>query len=366
MQPPADRSAGQTFTLDNSREICTGASIGISVFPDDGKSTDSLFKHADTAMYQAKRAGGGNYSFYSRLMSEAANARLELETNLRRALEHHEFVLHYQPLVQVDGLKTIGVEALIRWQGPGGGLVSPGLFIPVAEETGMIVPLGDWVLRTACRQMRYFLDARLGIDTVAVNLSPLQFSDPALLQRVATALSESNLAAHHLELELTKSALIEDSDNVIERLRALKSLGVKLVIDDFGTGYSSFAYLKNFPIDKIKIDRSFVADVARDDASRHIVTAIIAMAKSLKLEVLAEGVGAQEQFEFLRSQSCDTVQQIRFGKAMAEATDGPLTRRHSTDVPGGCRTKTADQERALAEHDPEKWMPVFRKRSCSN
>jgi diguanylate cyclase (GGDEF)-like protein/PAS domain S-box-containing protein len=306
------------FKLDSGREITTGGSIGISVFPDDGTTANELFKNADTALYEAKRQGGGNYAFYSQLMSEAVDARMELESNMRDALERGEFTLHYQPLVDMRAFKLTGVEALMRWRGPGGASIAPGLFIPVAEETGMIIPLGDWALRTACRQMRAFLDAGLTIETVAVNLSPMQFHDKALIDRIGAALRESRLPARHLEIELTESALIGSSDDIVARLKALKALGVRLAVDDFGTGYSSFVYLKTFPIDKIKIDRSFIADLETDETSRQITRAIIAMARSLKIEVLAEGVETAVQLEFLKAQGCDAAQGFYFGAAMAE------------------------------------------------
>ncbi|MDR3464798.1 MAG: EAL domain-containing protein [Xanthobacteraceae bacterium] len=321
----------EPFVLEDGQTRYVGASFGISVFPEDGGDADGLMQQAGAALNHAKASGGNAICFYSSIFTDNAVARIELETDLRRALENDEFVLQYQPLVSITDRRIKGVEALIRWRTPGGGLMPPGLFIPVAEETGLIIPLGEWVLRAACRQMMAWRGAGVMLDCIAVNLSPAQFNDPLLTQRVSDILEVTGLPPHCLEIEITEGALLGSGDEVAARLTRLKDLGVRLAIDDFGTGYSSLAYLKRFPIDKLKIDRSFINGLPDDGADAKIIHAVIEMGRSLRLEVLAEGVETEAQLALLRQQGCDTAQGFLFGAAsepetIAALAKGPLGR----------------------------------------
>jgi diguanylate cyclase (GGDEF)-like protein/PAS domain S-box-containing protein len=302
------------FSLPSGHEIYVGISIGISLYPDDAGDVTEMIQHADLAMYQAKQQGRNTFRFHTEALSVAACARLALETRLRRALENEEFVLHYQPLIDARDGGVAGVEALVRWQPPGEPLILPGNFIALAEETGLIVALGEWVLRTACAQARAWIDAGLAPLVMAVNLSARQFQAADVAELTARVLAESGLPADCLELELTESMLMDDAEQSIETLNALKQLGVHLAIDDFGTGFSSLAYLKRFPIDKLKVDQSFIRGLAIDPNDREIVTTIIAMARGMKLQALAEGVENHEQLTFLRQQGCDFYQGYLFCK----------------------------------------------------
>lgn len=308
----------EPFEIANGCEAYIGASIGITLFPADGEDADHLLQNAELALQEAKAAARGTAVFYTSLLTSAARTRLELDASLRRALDCGEFTLHYQPLVGIDGERIKGVEALLRWAGPGGGdgvtMVPPSLFIPIAEETGLIVPLGEWVLRTACTQMKAWRDAGIQLDTVAVNLSPVQFLRPDLPERVADILAETGLSARALELEITEGVLVDATEESLARLARLKALGVRLAIDDFGTGYSSLGYLKRMPIDKVKIDKSFTAGLPDDAADAKIVMAVISLAHSLRLEVLAEGVETAAQLTFLRRHGCDSAQGFLFSK----------------------------------------------------
>lgn len=303
------------FVLTGGREIYIGASIGISVFPEDGTTVTELIQHSDVAMYQAKESGRGAFRFYTEAMSRAAQDKLHLDTRLRRALEHGDFALHFQPQVDMASGRLIGTEALIRWRDPDEGLISPARFIPVAEETGLIVPIGEWVLRTACAQARKWQDAGHHF-TIAVNLSARQLQQADLPQRVAALMAEAGVGPDWLEIELTESTLAGDHVSTEMRLRALKELGITLSIDDFGTGYSSLAYLKRFPIDVLKIDQSFVRDIPQDRNDMEIAATIIAMAHTLKLRVVAEGVETPEQLAFLKEQKCDAWQGYLFSKPL--------------------------------------------------
>jgi EAL domain-containing protein (putative c-di-GMP-specific phosphodiesterase class I) len=298
-------------------EVFIGGSIGISLYPDDAaEDATRLVSSADAALYQAKEQGRNTYCFYTEGLTAAANEHLALETRLRRALERGEFVLHYQPLVDTRGGQPVGVEALVRWQPPGEAQVPPVKFIPIAEETGLIVPLGEWILRTACAQARAWIDAGLPPLTMAVNLSGRQFQSEDMVALVGAVLEQTGLPARFLELELTESIVMEQAEQAIATLDALKALGVRLAIDDFGTGYSSLAYLKRFPIDKLKIDRSFVQGLADDADDREIAATIIAMARSLSLDVLAEGVESEQQLAILRQLDCDQYQGYLFAQPM--------------------------------------------------
>ncbi len=302
----------EPFALSGGREVYVGTSVGISIFPDDGDVADQIIGNADAAMYLAKNAGRGTFRFYTEELTCAAKARVELELALRQGVDRDEFVLHYQPLIDNRSRCTIGVEALVRWNHPTEGLVAPGRFISLAEETGLIIPLGAWVLRTACRQMKLWLDAGTMLKTVAVNISPHQFKSGNLEATVSAVLEETGLPPQCLELEITESALMEHGDEAVAKLHALKALGVRLAIDDFGTGYSSLAYLKRFPIDKLKVDQTFVRGIPHDVADMEITSAVVALANNLDFEVLAEGVETEEQLACLISLGCPASQGYLF------------------------------------------------------
>jgi predicted signal transduction protein with EAL and GGDEF domain len=304
------------FRLASGTEIYVGASIGISLYPDDGGSVTDLIKHADVAMYQAKEEGRGTYRFYTPSLTRVANERLALEARLHCALADGELRLHYQPQFATQNKQLLGCEALVRWLSPEEGLVPPARFIPLAEETGLIVPLGDWVLRTACAQAKHWLDGAWPEVRVAVNLSGRQLRAPDLAERIAAILSETGLPPERLKLELTESMIMSQGEQTADLLRSLKSLGLRLSIDDFGTGYSSLAYLKHFPIDELKIDRSFVQDIPEDQNDMEIAATIIAMARNLHLTVMAEGVETREQLEFLCRQGCHACQGYLLGRPM--------------------------------------------------
>lgn len=303
----------QPFRLANGQEVFVGASIGIAMYPQDTEEHLQLVRNADAALYEAKAGGRNTYRFYTEELTRAAQERLALEAALRRALERNELVVHYQPVVSVATGHMIAVEALVRWNHPQEGLVSPLRFVPVAEDTGLIIPLGAWVLRAACRQGRRWLDSGR-LLSVAVNLSSRQFADDNLVDMVRETLAETDFPARLLTLELTESTIMTRPDQAIEMLGRLKALGVKLSIDDFGTGYSSLAYLKRFPVDTLKIDRSFVADIVDDEDDRMIVAAVVVMARQLRLNVIAEGVENADQFDYLNRIGCAACQGYLFGK----------------------------------------------------
>jgi len=307
----------------HSTDISVNASIGIALYPNDGMNVDALVRNADAALAHAKDEGRNTYRFYTEDMNAAFSRRLMLEGHLRKALERAELELHYQPQVDITSRRTIGVEALLRWRHPELGMVSPAEFIPLAEETGLILPIGEWALQTACTQAAAWGKQGLPLR-VAVNLSGIQFRQPGLVQTVVEALHDARLAPERLELELTEGILLRNSDEVIRTLAELKALGVHLSVDDFGTGYSSLSYLKRFAPHTLKIDRSFIRDVtsSRDDAA--IVKAILAMARSLKFQVIAEGVENAEQLAFLNAHGCDLVQGFYFSPAVPAAKLPPL------------------------------------------
>jgi diguanylate cyclase (GGDEF)-like protein/PAS domain S-box-containing protein len=303
------------FVLEG-REFFVTASIGIALSPQDGKELSQLMKNADTAMYHAKERGKNNFQFYQADMNASALERLELESDLRHALEQKEFTLFYQPQFSGDGKRLTGAEALLRWRHPRRGLVSPIEFIPVLEELGLVVEVGDWVLTEACRQLKAWHQAKVRVPKVSVNISARQFSDGQLGTRIANILKETGLPPACLELELTESILMREVSEAMHILDGLKYLGLSIAVDDFGTGYSSLNYLKQFPIDVLKIDRTFVDGLPSGEQDAQIARAIIAMAHSLNLAVIAEGVETHEQLDFLREHGCDEVQGYLFGRPM--------------------------------------------------
>jgi diguanylate cyclase (GGDEF)-like protein len=325
----AEQLVGQISTpyLLEDKDCHVTASIGISVFPVDGKDSQSLLKMADIAMYRAKDLGRNNYQYYSPSMNVHTLERLEFESDLRHALERDEFVLHYQPKLDIVTGHITGTEALLRWNHPRRGLVAPNDFIPLAEETGLTGPIGEWVLATACARNKAWQDQGFTNLTVAVNLSARQFADPKLLSKLTCIIQSSGMDTSTLELEITESMVMTHGASAVEVLEALKAIGVHITIDDFGTGYSSLAYLKRLPIDSIKIDRSFIRDVPGDSGGAKITRAIIALAHSLKLQVIAEGVETEAQLAFLRSLHCDEFQGFYLYRPLPETEiDGVLTR----------------------------------------
>lgn len=292
----------------NSHALNVSFSLGISLYPEDGKDFDAILKAADTAVNSAKAAGRNTYHFFTRQMNADLMEQMRLTGELHRALLHHEFVLHYQPQIDLRDGRIFGAEALVRWQHPVEGLIPPGRFITLAEHSGHIVPLGEWVLNEACLQARRWLNQGLSALVMTVNLSALQFKRGNVLEMVSAALARSNLPASCLELELTESILLQDMEATMRTLHGLKALGVKLSIDDFGTGYSSLSYLKQLDVDKLKIDQSFVMDIQAGGDRNSIVTAIIQLGHILKLEVIAEGVETEAQLEYLRAAGCDAAQ----------------------------------------------------------
>jgi diguanylate cyclase (GGDEF)-like protein/PAS domain S-box-containing protein len=287
-------------------------SIGVSIFPDDGLDAETLIKNADIAMYQAKENGRQSYQFFEPAMNVRAVERQSIEESLRRALQRQEFALHYQPRINLITGEIIGAEALIRWTHPTRGPLSPNQFIPIAEDCGLILPIGRWVLREACRQAKAWADAGLSITTMAVNISAIEFRDENFLGSVFTILKDTGLDPRSLELELTESVLMKPAESTETTLKVLRDRGVQLAIDDFGTGYSSLSYLRNFSIDALKIDQSFVRQITVTPDETTIVAAMIGMGRSLKLRVVAEGVETQEEFEFLQAHQCDEAQGYYF------------------------------------------------------
>jgi diguanylate cyclase (GGDEF)-like protein len=306
----------QEPALADGHELTTSISMGVAIYPDDGDNFETLLKRADMAMYRAKDAGRNTYRFFDEQMNVEAVEHLTMRNGLRRAVERREFVLHYQPQIDLASGAVVGVEALIRWNHPDFGMIPPGRFISVAEESGLIVPIGEWVLREACRQAMAWRNAGLPELLVAVNISAVQFKRGDVEQIVIGALEESGFDPSWLELEITESVLIHNTENILATVKRLKSLGVKLSIDDFGTGYSSLSYLKRFAVDKLKIDQTFVRDLATDTDDASIVRAIIQMARSLGLETIAEGVETAQMLALLREYGCDQVQGYYFARPM--------------------------------------------------
>jgi diguanylate cyclase (GGDEF)-like protein len=325
------------------QEFRITASVGISLYPSGGEDEQTLMKNADVAMYRAKEEGKNNFKFYSENMNSHSFERLALESSLRLALERNEFTLHYQPKLAIGAHEITGMEALLRWEHPALGMVAPIKFIPIAEETGLIVPIGTWVLKTACRQNVAWQNSGMAHLCMAVNLSPRQFSDDNLLHDIATALEESGMDPTLLELEITEGMLMHDVEKAMKSLTALRDMGVRLAIDDFGTGYSSLSQLKRFPVNTIKVDRSFVRDLDTNADDRGITEAIIAMGKKLSLTVIAEGVETEGQLAFLRQHQCDEFQGFYFSKAVPADEFAELVRSQAiaTDPGSEPRPKAA-------------------------
>ena len=307
------QAVAEAHSIDQ-HDLHVTTSIGVSVYPDDGLDAETLIKNADTAMYQAKENGRQSYQFFKPAMNVRAVERQSIEESLRRALERQEFALHYQPKINLRTGEITGAEALIRWTHPARGLVSPAQFIPVAEDCGLILPIGNWVLREACKQARAWVDAGLPLGTMAVNISAMEFRDENFLEGVFAILRETGLDPRLLELELTESVLMKRAESAASILKTLRARGVQIAVDDFGTGYSSLSYLRKFPIDALKIDQSFVRQITTAPDETTIVTAVISMGRSLKLRVVAEGVETQEELAFLQTHQCDEAQGYYFSR----------------------------------------------------
>ncbi|MGX6444972.1 putative bifunctional diguanylate cyclase/phosphodiesterase, partial [Neobacillus sp. K501] len=304
----------QAFVIDG-HEIFVTPSIGISTFPLDGNNVDELIRKADVAMLQAKNEGRNNYKFYNSNFDKKTLNRLEIENDLRKALDRNEFILHYQPIMDLNANKMKGAEALIRWEHPQLGRVAPDKFIPIAEETGMIVPIGEWVLRTACQQFKNWQENGLHLSTISVNISFRQFYQPNLVSMIEQIVKETEIDPQSLTIEITESMTM-DVEEASLKLTHLKNIGVNISIDDFGTGYSSLSYLKKFPIDYLKIDQSFIRDIAKSKDDENIATTILLMGQNLGLSVIAEGVEVKEQLEFLRRHECNEAQGYLFSKPL--------------------------------------------------
>jgi diguanylate cyclase (GGDEF)-like protein len=313
-------------------ECSVTASIGISTYPADGSDGATLLKNADIAMYRAKEQGKNNVQFYTPTMNIHSVQRLTLEASLRRALQREEFLLHYQPKLDIASGRVTGMEALVRWKRPDSGMISPAEFIPLAEETGLIVAIGEWVLRAACEYTQLSHPGGTPPLRVAVNLSARQFTQASLVSDVARILDLTGLGPEALELEITESMVMGNPEQAIQTLRQLKSMGIALSIDDFGTGYSSLGYLKRFPLDHIKIDRSFIKDIPEDNDDATITRTIIAMAHNLRLKVIAEGVETEAQMDFLRQHGCDEIQGYYFSRPLPGSEFTALLKAHQGKV----------------------------------
>ena len=327
------------FTCEGHQFVVT-PSIGIAVYPQDGETGEELLMNADSAMYRAKFHGRNNYKFFSETMRTKSLHRLDLENQIRKAIESSQFELHYQPKVDAESWSLVGAEALLRWNHPERGPIAPDDFIPVAEETGLIVPIGQWVLREACKQVRAWSTLPTGAIPVSVNISSHQFNSDGLIEDVFDAVSSAGIDALLLELEITESVLLQDADSTLAALQKLKQAGVSLSVDDFGTGYSSLSYLKRFPIDTLKIDRSFVKDLHCDADDAAICAAILAMARQLGLNVVAEGVETEQQLDFLRRHGCNQIQGFLCSPALSpDDFAAMLTKIAGTTLDGDVKDK---------------------------
>ena len=324
-QETASRVAGKiaesisTPIAIEDHEFSVTTSIGVCIYPEDAHDAETMLRNADSAMYRAKDEGRNNLQFYSKEMTAQAFERVLLESSLRNAVERDELLLHYQPQIDLCSGKITGVEALLRWHHPELGLVPPSRFISLAEDTGLIHPIGEWVFERACRDMAAWRRAGLPVARVAINISGKQFRDRKLDRKIAATIERAGCPAHWVELEITESFLMEDAQRSAQMLRRLQDMGMGIAIDDFGTGYSSLSYLKRLPITKLKIDRSFVRDIPEDPNDEAIARAVVALGKSLRLRVLAEGVETEAQKAFLEREGCDEAQGFLFAKPMPEA-----------------------------------------------
>lgn len=306
----------------NGHSLQLSCSVGIALGNEDGDTPEDLLKHADTALYGVKATGRNNIAFFEPQMQVVVSQRLQLETELRRALTEQQLRLHYQPQIDARGPSIIGAEALLRWQHPARGLIGPGTFMHVLEESGMILEVGHWVMQQACRLIARLLDVGAVAPesfSLSINISPRQFRQADFVNQVATAVHEQGIPAHCLKLEITESMVIQNINDTVNKMHELRTLGICFAIDDFGTGYSSLSYLKRLPVDLLKIDQSFIHDCTRDGNDAEIVRAIIAMARSLKLELIAEGVETLEQLAFLQQQDCHAYQGYLFSPAVTES-----------------------------------------------
>jgi predicted signal transduction protein with EAL and GGDEF domain len=324
------RVIGEPYEID-SHQVVVGASVGIAIGPSDGRTSDEIMRNADLALYRAKGDGRGASRFFEAEMDAQMQARRILECDLRKAMPAGQFELYYQPIVDLATNEISGFEALIRWHHPERGMIAPGAFIPLAEETGLIVPIGEWAIRQACATAgRWPGDFKL-----AINLSPVQFRNPGLLNTIVSALAISGLAPERLELEITETILLQDGETTLATLYRLRELGVRIVMDDFGTGYSSLSYLQSFPFDKIKIDRSFVKDIAENQGSLNIVRAVAALAKGLGMAATAEGVETLEQLNSIRAEGCSEMQGFLFSRPLpAHEIEQLILRRHGSEGRG--------------------------------
>jgi predicted signal transduction protein with EAL and GGDEF domain len=320
------------------RELFVTCSVGVTLYPFDDREIETLYRNADTAMYHAKDEGGNNFQFYSAEMNAQSSRRLALENALRRALEREELRVFFQPQVDLNNGRIVGAEALVRWQHPELGLVSPADFIPLAEETGLIVPIGEWVLRQACAQARAWQDAGLPPVRVSVNFSARQFRQHGLYDTITAALRQAGLAPEWLEIELTESLVMQDVNRTIDVLRGLKKMGVTVAVDDFGTGYSSLSYLRRLPIDVIKIDRAFIEHISDNPDDAAIARSIVALARSLQLKTVAEGVETGDQADFLRRHGCDTMQGFYFSRPLPADKFTELLRKNASRAPDHIHT----------------------------
>ncbi len=327
------KAVAEVHSIDQ-HDLSVTASIGVSLYPEDGLDAETLIKNADTAMYQAKENGHHSYRFFTAAMNIRAVQRQSIEQDLRRALERHEFTLHYQPKINLKTCQVTGAEALLRWTHPRRGLTPPLQFIPVTEVTGLILPIGSWILREACKQARSWIDAGMQLASMAVNVSALQFRKEGFLEDLTAILAETGLDPHVLELELTESVLMERIDHVTSVLGTLRERGVRVSVDDFGTGYSSLSYIQKLPLDSLKIDQMFVRQITSIPSDTSIVTAIIGMGRSLKLRVIAEGVEMKEELDFLRQQECDEAQGFYFSPPVPANQFAHLMVDHVFDLDG--------------------------------
>lgn len=307
---------GTPFSLD-MHEIFVTASIGVTLYPSDGDSAEKLMKNADTAMYHAKERGRNNYEFFSEEMNVRVSERLLMETGLRNTLARNEFLLHYQPRVNTATGRIVGVEALIRWQHPEKGIISPDAFIPLAEETGLIVPIGEWVLRTSCAQARAWRSAGLETMKVSVNISFRQFTHDNLPATIRSILQDTGLEPFCLELEITESLIMLDPEGAVIILNELKEMGISIAIDDFGTGYSSLSHLKRLPVDTLKVDKSFIRGICESKSDETLTATIINMGHNLGLSMVAEGVENEDQLQFLKRSNCQEVQGYYFSRPLS-------------------------------------------------